>query len=763
MGQIPVVCPDLLRDVLVAAVAAPGNRLRFLAAGLIDPAGALVTDWQTAFTRLKPLSKAELRSHPGQFLAWATDIVFRGKTSGTGGEAFTYFAGDRWNQKRIEARQRSLSEWGIEATTPIVNLASRLFPVRAQDSSLVGTVDSTFLKILLAVVGTEPVILRGYPSRLCEVAVALHHTQTHLQLSSVVAVIATGECLFEGQRSLLTQTFRAPVINEYGCQESGISGLSCPEEGRLHLDSDRCLYEVLDGKLLTTDLYNHAMPLVRYSSQDVLKLFSSPCPCGRPGLTAQILGRQEEVMVVEGKQRWPAEFELPPFPNILDYQIQLSPERRRLWVQPNWSDNQPDLTPLKAWIDATWGEKATEVIVESPLNSQALRSAEVSLNAAVDSATWLNQVIQQPWSSWLNSPLPLGEVQETADLLRQLVAPRHIVLQGLPPRALQLFQRLRQSKVEGNSIEGMKIRTLLWAVGLMAGEAELESVEAKTLYLELLERFQHWVNGKDKVQENFSSLGFDLLAPLHTLNIQTSQTLWPSVQALIQTVWPNGIKADRFTIHHYLAVLDQAGKKAQRQPHVWIPALRPLSAVLQGDMTYFVRDLDLEMVAVWAETIHSCPGAFTQEQHKADFRHIWQAERRALLQQDRAAVSSLLSRLFSVAQSPEQVARCWLEKGYAQLTFGEYLNPTEWMEVLQQHVGLLESPKNGAHRPVSNPLPWLPILNALAPKLAEIGKPDLAYACLFAAAPPNRHLSNFDCQTHRVNGKQTVIGWCADS
>lgn len=756
------VCSDLLRDVLGAAAVAPGNRRRFREAGLIDLTGALATDWQAAFTRLKPLSKAELRSHPGQFLVQAADIVYRGKTSGTQGEAFTYFAGDRWNQKRIEARQRSLSEWGIEATTPIVNLASRLFPVRAQDSSLVGNVDSTFLKALLTVMDAEPVILRGYPSRLCEVAVALHHTQTHRQLSSAIAVITTGECLFEGQRSLLTQTFQAPVVNEYGCQESGISGLSCPEEGRLHLDSDRCLYEVLDGELLTTDLYNHAMPMVRYSSQDVLKLFSSPCPCGRPGLTAQLLGRQEEMMVVEGKRRWPAEFGLPPFPNILDYQIQLSPERRRLWVQPDWNTIQPDLTPLKAWINATLGQQTTEVIVESPLSPQALRSEEVSLSGVIDSTTWLHQVIQQPWSRWLNSPLPLDEAQETAGLLRQLVAPRHIVLKGLPPQALQLFQRLRQTKIECNSVECIKIRTLLWAMGLMAGETACKSGEAKTLYLDLLKRFQQWAKSQDKVQENFSSLGFDLLAPLLTLNTQTSQALWPFVQSLIQTVWPNGIRADRFTIHHYLAVLDQAGQKAQRQPHVWIPALRPLSAVLQSDMTYFAQDLDLEMVGVWAETIHGCPGAFTQEQHRVDFRYIWQAERQALLRQDRAAVSDLLSRLFSVAQSPDQVARCWLEKGYAQLAFGEYLDPTEWMEVLKQHVGLLEPSVNGSHRSVSNPLPWIPLLNALAPKLAEIGKPDLAYACLFAAAPPNRHLSNFDRQTHGVNGKQTVIGWCAD-
>lgn len=762
----------LLRDVLVAAAAAPGNRLRFLESGLIDKTGVLATDWQTAFTRLKPLTKSELRSQPGQFLAQATDIVFRGKTSGTSAAAFTYFAGKCWNEKRLEARHRRLSEWGIEATVPMINLASRLFPVRAQDSSLVGKVDGDFLKTLLSLLSSQdanPVILRGYPSWLCEVAIALHNIQSY-PTSPVVAVITTGECLFASQRSLLKQTFQAPVINEYGCQESGISGLSCLEEGRLHLDDDRCLYEILEGELLTTDLYNHAMPIVRYSSQDVLKLFSDACPCGRPGLTAQVLGRQEEAIVVKGEQRWPGELEFPPLTDILGYQIQLYPERYRVWVQPDLSAIQPDLTPLKAWVETTLGKKATEVIVESPLSSPALYQMEVDLRAATDSTTWLHQVIEQPWTSWLNSPLPWGEARESADLLRQLIAPRQIVLQALPAQALQLVHSLNQSQAAGDhNIEGMKIRILLWAVGLIAGHSRSESLEAKPLYLSLLERFQQWANRLDQAQENCSALGFDLLGPLLTLNSQISQSLWPDVQGLIQQVWPQGIRTDRFTWHHYLSVLDQAGQKAQRQPHPWIPALRPFSAVLQGDLTYFAPMLNQETVAVWAETIHCCPGAFTKNQDKleesckSDFRCLWQAERRALLQQDREAVTDLLSRLFTLARSPSQTARCWLEKGYALLVFGEPLDAIAWVEILRQQVGLLESAASShSPRAASDPMPWLPLLKALAPKLIEIKQPDLAYACLFAAAPPNRHLSNFDRQTQEVNGKQSVIGWGAE-
>ena len=758
----------LLRDVLTAATAAPGNRLRFLEVGLIDRAGVLATDWQTAFARLKPLTKSELRSQPGQFLAQATDIVYRGKTSGTSAAAFTYFAGRRWNEKRLEARHRRLKAWDIEATVPMVNLASRLFPVRAQDSSLVGKVNSAFLETLLSLQADSPIILRGYPSRLCEVAIALQNIQRY-PLSSVVAIIATGECLFESQRSLLTQTFQAPILNEYGCQESGISGLSCPEVGRLHLDSDRCLYEIVDGELLTTDLYNYAMPMVRYSSQDVLKLFSDSCPCGRPGLTAQVLGREEDVMVVQGERRWPGELKLPPFQDILGYQIQLHPERNRLWVQPAASGSQLDLTSLKAWSKATLGEKSTEVIVESCLSPSTLYQQDVDLSGAVDSTTWLRQVREQSWTSWLDSPLPVGEVRESADLLRQLTAPGEIVFQRLPAQALRLVHSLDQSEAASDRrVEGMKIRILLWAIGLIAG-LDFESSKAESLYLSALERFRQWVSYPDQaMQKDCSAVGFDLLGPLLTLETQTSQHLWLTVQALIQQVWPQGVRADRLTLHHYLSVLDQAGQKTQRQPHPWTPALRPLSAVLQGDLTYFASTLNPEIVAIWAEIIHGSPGAFAKSQNRfneqpSDFQSLWQAERRALLRQDRAAVDYLLSRLFNLACSPRQTAQCWLEKGYARLIFGDYIDAIAWVNTLQQQIGLL-GPTAGSQSSssVSNPTPWIPILNVLAPKLIKIGRPDLAYACLFSAAPPNRHLSNFDRQTKGVNGKQSVIRWSTD-
>ena len=750
--------PGSLREVLVAAAKAPGNQQRFAEAGLINETGQLVADWQAAFARLQPLTKADVRSHPGNFLAQASDVVYRGKTSGTQSEAFTYFAGKGWNQKRLEARSRSLAWWGIDQRIPLLNLASRLSPVRSQDISLVGSVDDEFLTVLLSLIQREPIVLRGYPSRLCEVAIALHHCQRPFDPQAVIAVIATGEVLFDFQRDLLTQTFRAPVINEYGCQEAGMSGMSCPEANRLHLDCDRALYEVMDGQCLITDLHNTTMPMVRYCNGDMLHFFDDPCPCGRPGPTVRILGRAEDAFVLNGQSRWPGELEFPAFPGILAYQLQVGCKRRRLLVKPT-ATGQPDLAPLKAWLEDQFGPGDTEVLLESPVGSLIVGSDPVPGLAATDSATWLQQVINQAWTSWVDAPLATGEGREIATLLKQLIAPRQIVSQGLPAQTCQLIHSLQHSSPARDSqIEAMKLRVLLWAIGLMPWEDPI--VEAKAAYQALLARFHQWREDSDSVAlSQTSALGFDLLAPLLNFNPHTAEELWPLVQDLIQRCWPQGLQADRFTVHHYLASLDRAGQLAQQPSHPWVPALRPLAAILLGDFYHFAAKLDGQIVATWAEIMGNCPGAIADGvAEMTNFDAVWRLQRQALLQCDRATVESHLVQLFNLAQSPTQLARCWLEQGYAALVFGDPFDLVEWTEILQQQM-VVSSPRTSTlpADAVSNPLPWVPILNALAPQFAEAGQQALAYACLFAAAPPNRHLSNFDRQTEGVNGKQSVV------
>ncbi len=600
----------------------------------------------------------------------------------------TYFAGDRWNQLRVAARSRSLAWWGIGPETPTLNLASRLSPVRSIDQSLVGAIDADFLARLYLLVGPGPIVLRGYPSRLCEVAQALQRVGIRLQTDAIVAVVATGECLLESQRSVLREVFRSPVVNEYGCQETGISGMSCPEAGRLHLDEDRALYELINGELVTTDLANTTMPMVRYRCGDRVEFYDDPCPCGRSGLTVKVLGR------------------MAPRPPILDFDQ----------AQPS-------------------GE------TEPAMGSEIVR--------AIDSQTWVQQLSEQPWSLWLAQPLPTGEAQAIAELLKQLMAPRQIILSGLPAATVQQIEILATSApARDDAIEALKIRVLLWAVERLTAD-KITSIAVQNLYKAVVNRWETWAERSDLV-DSYSAIGFDLLAPLLTMDRAMAQMLWHPVHDRIEHHWPQGIKPDALTMHHYLSCLEQSGRSAQQRGQLWGEALRPLSAILLGDFLRFASTLDLAIVTAWAEMIHACPGELSAVSTSDRFRDIWLRLRQAMMLPDRNSVDDQLSKLFASAASPAETAQCWLEKGYVTLLRGESLDPIVWVDVLKQQIGLLGQPSQAT----TNPTAWIPILNALAPQLAAIGEPTLAYACLFAAAPPNRYLSNFDRQTKTVNSKQ---------
>ena len=734
---------NLLENVLRSAAQTPGNYDRFHAAGLLNsssrPSGELCAEWHSRFERLAVLRKGELRSRPGAFLSNASDIVYRGKTSGTTADAFTYFAGKAWNEERVKARQRNQAWWGLDSTlcgdAPVVNVASRLGPVGLQDSSLIGPVDYGFLESLLQIVGAGPVVLRGYPSRLCEVAIALRRNQLTLPVGSVKAVIATGERLFEMQRSLIEDTFRVPIINEYGCQESGISGISCPEAGRIHLDEDRCLYEVIEGELVTTDLWNTTMPMVRYVSGDEIAPYADPCPCGRPGLTAKMLGREH--------QRALEKVELPAFRDILSYRITVEGSQRRILVQPEKVPTEETLQPLKAWFERTFGIGNTEVLVESPFNE----GSGVEALSTLTCESWLEQVTQLAWSTWITQPPPTGEAASAVVLLQQMVIPNQVVGRGISQKVLRLMHEVQDSRMTADmALEAMKLRVLLWALSLMTEEEEPEAIANS--YSGIMKRFDDW-RSRCSDRSKFSPLGFDMLAPLLTMGNGAAR--WKQTLQMISECWPDGMWRDRFTVHHYLTVLDIAGQNAQRRGHVWTPLLRPLSALLVGDFSRMVSSLSVQTIALWMEIVHEREVEI--EKDETTFESVWRAFRRSLLKKDKPNAFKHLDALFGYAETDQQIAQCWLEKSYTALIFEEEIDPQEWLAVLKEQVGVL----NPLGKTVSNPMAWSPFLKALAPRLVAIGKHELAYACLFAAAPPNRKISSFDRLSIGVNGKQPAI------
>ncbi|MGE5421845.1 MAG: phenylacetate--CoA ligase family protein [Ignavibacteriales bacterium] len=159
----------------------------------------------------------------------------------------------------------------------------------------------------------QPDYLYGYASSLTAFAELLEHKgikiKTHLK-----GVVSTAEMLHDHQREILHRVFKAPVINEYGAKDGGIIAYQCPA-GQMHLSTDNLVIEIIEessgrrvepgetGLVVITDLYNRAMPRLRYVVGDLARLSSAPCSCGLglPVLEA-IEGREADTFMGQNGQ-----------------------------------------------------------------------------------------------------------------------------------------------------------------------------------------------------------------------------------------------------------------------------------------------------------------------------------------------------------------------------------------------------------------------------------------------------------------------------
>jgi len=724
-----------LKRVLQVAATVPGNYHRFLQAGLIDFQSdfpQLVPHWQTAFANLQPVDKQTIRQNPGLFLANAEDLVYRGMSSGTSGQSFTYFAGNEWNEARLLARKRALAWWGIDEQVPIINLASRLQPIRVNDVALIGNMTPDWLQNLSDLLRLKPAVIRGYPSRLSEVAAALFGDS----IPAVLGVICTGEVLFEFQEELLKSVFKAPVINEYGCQETGISGLSCPEFGRLHLDVDRCLYEIIDGELVTTDLYNRTMPLVRYQCGDRIQLESNVCPCGRSGLTAKILGRSQEQIKTQQGFKCLGELCLPKIAGILNYQIVRQNQAQvDIWLQVE-QQQVLELQPLQLWLEKLFGEVQGRVIVDSSDLSKLENSQSCS------ALEWIEWVTQKSWKEWLESGLlPLGEAREVALLLTSLVQPKMMVSSGISPLAEQsIEQLLLRSTYREVPVELMAVRVLLFACNFLT-----DSQKSQQIYHHAQKRLAE-MNCREypaMVDLLILSLGFEN---------NTAASIWEN------TNLPETGRLDVFNIQHLLAAFNLAASKAKKANPTLAIAWKPILAVLIGDLNFWADRFQIPILGYWCELASGKAIALSSKYRSPTgdrFLDAWLTWRQAITGDgDRESATIALSQLQATATLPTELARVELEQAYAKLLWETDINPLAWLDKIANNAGLIN--RNLSDREL-DPIPGIPLLLKLAQLLLARGEGELAYQCLIASAPPDMRASGFERLAREMNYKQSII------
>lgn len=134
----------------------------------------------------------------------------------------------------------------------------------------------------------QPTFLRGYTSALHALAEEARAGDLRIRPGRVWTA---AEPLSGEVRTVLEETWGVPVGNVWGTSEGG--GLATPcDHGSSHMNEDLHILELVDeqgepvepgaraAKVFLTNLFNLALPLIRYELTDEVTVIPGPCRCG---------------------------------------------------------------------------------------------------------------------------------------------------------------------------------------------------------------------------------------------------------------------------------------------------------------------------------------------------------------------------------------------------------------------------------------------------------------------------------------------------
>ena len=307
---------SLLRMV---AAHSPWHAQRINAAG-IDVGSNLTWD---AFRRLPPMTRADARENRDQ-IAWreAPGGAFLYNTGGSSGEPLSFYFGRTRQASDAAGRIRARRWWGVDVGAREVYLWGA--PVELSKTDKTKRLrDLAFNQLLLnafemnpprmdayldEIERFQPECVYGYASSLALLAAHAESRSRPPALRSLRVVCATGEPLYEHQRQIISEVFKAPVANEFGSRDIGFTAHETPA-GQMLLLSEHIVLEVLDeqgdpvpqgqpGEAVLTALCSEAQPFIRYRTGDMVRLASEPCREGR-GLhvIGEVIGRSTDFVV----------------------------------------------------------------------------------------------------------------------------------------------------------------------------------------------------------------------------------------------------------------------------------------------------------------------------------------------------------------------------------------------------------------------------------------------------------------------------------
>ena len=294
---------------------------RLFDSAAVDPAS--VRDPED-LRRLPTLSKQQVRLHLPDLLAdnYPLQTLIQDHTGGSTGMPLQLYRDHRCHDVRLaaairherwtgwEVGERLAYIWGAPRDLgPAEALRWRLskrFAYRMITLYSSALDDASMVRFAQALQRWRPTLVVAYAG--CAYLVAKFLRERGLRLPPPKGVVCSSELLQPRQRPVIEAAFGAPVFDRYGCHEFGMIASECAAHQGLHIAADRLLLEVLadgapaapgqPGEIVITDLWNYAMPMIRYHIGDLGVLGDRRCDCGRPlPLLEMLTGRTTDFLV----------------------------------------------------------------------------------------------------------------------------------------------------------------------------------------------------------------------------------------------------------------------------------------------------------------------------------------------------------------------------------------------------------------------------------------------------------------------------------
>lgn len=214
--------------------------------------------------------------------------------------------------------------------------------------------------------------LHSYPSAVIDFA--RHLKELGIEPPRFRAVLAASENLYPGQREFIESFFGSRLFSWYGHSETTILAGECELGTHYHVFPEYGLAEVVKedgsaaekedemGELIGTSLYNFAMPLIRYRTDDWAVIGPERCACGRSyKLLKETYGRWNQEMLVGKLDNLISVTALNVHTDVFDkvqqlqfYQREKGKAELRLKRKPGYSDR--DSRRIIAALDEKMGD-----------------------------------------------------------------------------------------------------------------------------------------------------------------------------------------------------------------------------------------------------------------------------------------------------------------------------------------------------------------------------------------------------------------------